>query len=135
MSWPSKITKNRIYQGLMLLLESCKRPGSFYQKMLWQFLFASSMKIPDTSSFWIRYSLGPCASFFDANIPMVKFSFFRCLKSSSGFWDGSHVHGRFYIFCIFFCNERDLILHLRVVALWVSVTMLWPAKTTQKLIM
>ena len=48
--------------------------------------FCFLKKIQGLSFFWICYSLGPCGSFPDANIPIVKLSFFRCLKSVSGFW-------------------------------------------------
>ena len=69
-------------------------------------------KIQFTGYFWIRYFLGPCGSFSDAKIPKVKFSFFRCLKPSSGFCMKAIFMEGSSILVIFFCKDGALKLHL-----------------------
>ena len=76
--------------------------------------------------------LGFCGSFVLYSMQKLEFLIFFGLNFSNSFPVKTYVFGKSFIFCTSF-TDGALSLHLRVVALPSSVTMSWPAETTEKL--
>ena len=81
---------------LIFWFESCKRPDSFNQKTLLQivFVFVSTSRAQVLSVVAIFLALVSLWTFSDANIPIVKSSFFSMTEIFNSLLDQTHVYRR-----------------------------------------
>ena len=129
MSWPAETTEKMHRSGLDFLVLVLQSSSSFNE---WFFNFASVYFFLVT---WYMFSFclwGLVVPSFCSPCEDWIFWFFG-LKFSKCFPVKTHVFGRAFNFCTFVRNHGALNLRLHVVALPASVTMSWPAETTEKL--